>query len=672
MVLFLAIFIALGLIRLLMRLFGGKPQWEGGPGRQFYITFLEMTDPGNMAQDITSTLLMKLPAIAAGVAGIVMLSVLIAFITTALIERMEALRKGHSRVIEDGHTLILGWDPQRVVEILRELMIANESEPNPSVVILADVSKVEMDDYLNLVLPDRKNTRVITRSGSVSALPNLQVASVETCKSVIVLASAREESTREEKNQSDAQTMKAILALSSACEDAQTKLNIVAEIFDRHHYEILQANCPHRIESVNANEILAKIMVQTSRSVGLSVVYSEILSFDGCEMYFHQADWGGIEFGKAQYHFPDGVLMGIRRAEGQILINPPADAILEAEDEVLILAQDDSTIHFQNKPVASPADLPLRPGHLQQRIENELIIGWNRKGPMLVEEYAEYVLEGSQIDIVLKDPAPEVIEEIRQLNERLDRLTVRLIQKDPLLNDTLTEAEPGKRDNIIILSGGEYKDPEKADARTILILLLLRKILSEHSQETVNTRLITEVMDSANRGLIAQVGVKDFIISNQFISMLLAQMSEELDIKLVYDQLFSEAGSEIYLKPASLYFETCPTEVTFADCMAIAQKRSEICLGIKIKKEEPNEGANFGVRLVPEKNTKYTLRPRRLPNRPGRRRILIASFSCRLIILGLVAINRCRPTSIQYETRINDTNNLLLKGVRRCPEARCF
>lgn len=606
-VLFVAIFLALGILRLLMHVSGAGSQWEGG-WRQFYIAFLEMTDPGNMAQDITSTILMKIPAVAAGVAGIVMLSVLIAFITTALIERMEALRKGHSHVIEDGHTLILGWDPQRVVEILRELIIANESEPNPSVVILADVSKVEMDDYLNLVLPDRKNTRVITRSGSVSALPNLQVASVETCKSVIVLASAREESTREEKNQSDAQTMKAILALSSAC-DEQIKLNIVAEIFDRYHYEILQANCPHRIESVNANEILAKIMVQTSRSVGLSVVYSEILSFDGCEMYFHQADWGGIQFGRAQYHFPDGVLMGIRRAAGEILINPPAETILDEGDEVLILAQDDSSIRFQKTPVASPADLPLRPGRLQQAVENELIVGWNRKGPMLVEEYAEYVLEGSQIDIVLKDPAPEVIEEIRQLNERLDRLTVRLIQKDPLLRETLVEARPDKRDNIIILSGGEYKDPEKADAHTILILLLLRKILSEHPQDTIKTRLITEVMDSANRGLIAQVGVKDFIISNQFISMLLAQMSEELDIKLVYDQLFSEAGSEIYLKPASLYFETCPAEATFADCMAIAQKREEICLGIKIKKEEPNERANFGVRLVPEKNTKYTLQP---------------------------------------------------------------
>ncbi|MHC4524171.1 MAG: hypothetical protein ACYSU8_01350 [Planctomycetota bacterium] len=157
--------------------------------------------------------------------------------------------------------------------------------------------------------------------------------------------------------------------------------------------------------------------------------------------------------------------------------------------------------------------------------------------------------------------------------------------------------------------GGEHKDPEKTDAQTILILLLLRRIFQDHPNETVRTRLITEVMDSANRGLIAQVGVKDFIISNQFISMLLAQMSEELDIKMVYDQLFEEDGSEIYLKPASLYFESIPEKITFADCMAIAQKRNEICIGIKIKDKEQDESYNFGVRLVPEKNTSCSLQP---------------------------------------------------------------
>ena len=61
---------------------------------------------------------------------------------------MEELRKGRSTVIESEHSLILGWNPQRVIEIIRELVMANESEEKPAVVILADEDKEKMDDFL--------------------------------------------------------------------------------------------------------------------------------------------------------------------------------------------------------------------------------------------------------------------------------------------------------------------------------------------------------------------------------------------------------------------------------------------------------------------------------------------------------------------------------------------
>ncbi|MEM7600662.1 MAG: hypothetical protein AAF357_04515, partial [Verrucomicrobiota bacterium] len=120
-------------------------------------------------------------------------------------------------------------------------------------------------------------------------------------------------------------------------------------------------------------------------------------------------------------------------------------------------------------------------------------------------------------------------------------------------------------------------------------------------EDASGAQLITEVMDSSNRNLISSAGVKDFIISDQFVSMLLAQMSESVDIKQVYDQLFSEDGSEIYLKPISLYQEKEDVTLSFADCMRLAQLRNEICLGIKLKRDELNPDKNFGVDLIPEK-----------------------------------------------------------------------
>ena len=57
------------------------------------------------------------------------------------------LKKGYAKVMEREHTLILGWN-ERVLEILRELILANESESDAIVVILSEMDKEEMDDYL--------------------------------------------------------------------------------------------------------------------------------------------------------------------------------------------------------------------------------------------------------------------------------------------------------------------------------------------------------------------------------------------------------------------------------------------------------------------------------------------------------------------------------------------
>ena len=140
-----------------------------------------------------------------------------------------------------------------------------------------------------------------------------------------------------------------------------------------------------------------------------------------------------------------------------------------------------------------------------------------------------------------------------------------------------------------------------------MILLLLRKILESRPNPDHHPKLITEILDSENQSLVAHAGVNDFIISNRCISMLLAQVSEDADTKSVYDDLFEEDGSEIYLKPADLYFNELPVKATYADLIAIAQKREEVCLGVKIKAKEQDVKRNFGVQLIPPKDKTFLI-----------------------------------------------------------------
>ncbi len=43
--------------------------------------------------------------------------------------------------------------------------------------------------------------------------------------------------------------------------------------------------------------------------------------------------------------------------------------------------------------------------------------------------------------------------------------------------------------------------------------------------------------------------------------------------------------------------------------MDIAQQRQEVCIGLKVQALENDMNRNFGVTLIPEKNTRWTLNP---------------------------------------------------------------
>jgi len=391
-------------------------------------------------------------------------------------------------------------------------------------------------------------------------------------------------------------------------------INIVAELFFEENRELIGTFESDKIFSVDSWDILGKILVQTSRTSGLSSVYSEILSFESCELYFHKAQTEGMKgkkFYDILYHFADGVPLGIRRADGTLIMRPDKDTIVEAVDDLLLLAEDDSTIIYSPSPIIEPRDLPYKYLQLESNPERELLLGWHHITSIIVREYADYLPDGSAIDIMIRNPGPEVIQEIDMLSENHANMVITIIDKDPMTLQGLASVRPYGYDNILILSqSGGNVSAEQMDSETLFILLLLlRKILRDREITDRTTKLITQVLNSENQELISQTNVDDFLISDRMISMIFSQLSEEAAMKQVYQEIFGESGSEIYLKPAYPYFTELPTEVTFADIMGAACKRDEICLGLRQSSYENDPKKNFGIVLNPRKDRKFTLMP---------------------------------------------------------------
>ena len=68
--------------------------------------------------------------------------------------------------------------------------------------------------------------------------------------------------------------------------------------------------------------------------------------------------------------------------------------------------------------------------------------------------------------------------------------------------------------------------------------------------------VVSEMLDIRNRDLAIVAKADDFIVGDNLISLMLSQLSENKDLKKVYDILFEAEGSEIYLKPINGYLKT--------------------------------------------------------------------------------------------------------------------
>ncbi|AOP34894.1 hypothetical protein A0128_14195 [Leptospira tipperaryensis] len=607
--LFLIAFLTLSILRVL----GGwifPDESIQGKGEFLWRVFLQISDAGAVAEDGESNWFNKISGILTVFLGLVLFSSLVAFITNQFDQKIQDLRKGKSDVLESNHTIILGFGV-RVVEIIKELIEANSSESRAVVVILSEEDKEVMDDFLADNLTERKTTKVITRSGTPSSLHSLRKVNAKEAKSVLVLNASGDEESKEGRSIGDAKVLKSLMALVALGQGKELP-PIVAELYGEENRQIAQ-ELSSSIQVMDERNILAKLLVQTSRTSGLAIVYSNLVGFEGDEIYFYKPKngWNGLPFQEISFRFNESVPLGFRKEDGDILLNPPANYVPGDEEDAVLLAEDDSKIRYADNAVASPRDFQTPKKKRSNPIDKQLIVGWNSKSPLIVEEYAKFVAPGSTIDLLVKQIDDDFKSSVVRLKKKYPKITLRSFQADLSQESVMKRLAPESYDSVIFLAE-EKENIEEVDAQTISLLLRFRQYFKRYAFKTGNqptTQLITEIMNSENTEIVLETGVKDFLISNQFVSKMMAQVSQEPDVMRVYENLFSPEGSEIYLKPVSLYFENSSQVLSFADCANAALKRGETCFGIRIASEEKDEEKGYGVHLIPPKDTQFSIRP---------------------------------------------------------------
>jgi hypothetical protein len=467
----------------------------------FWDSWTYMGDPGTHAGEETWP--RRIAAFTVTMLGIFMMATVIGFISNIMIEMMEDLRTGKSAVIEEGHTLLLGWTSS-TVSLITELIIANESEGGGVIVVLANTEvgtdqKKKKEEIENVIkhsideLGGNKGTKVVIRIGDYTLMAELAKVGVDKARAIVVQAPAGNA------DKADSSTLRAVLSLRAL----QIKMgdfrgSIIAELRDIDNQLLIQTVGGKDVLTVVSHDIIGRIMIKSARNPGLADVYEGLLGFEGAEFYMkcHDEDCpeiagmhfgdlfdcydGAIPFGVHRFHrehnadhhraqdqvvsqmlHQDGMEIASTKPELDYFLNPPSSLIIKKGDEIVVLAEDDDTYSLDIEKVKKKKLERMNsnnkdeiPDFIEQdNVKKEIIlmVGWRRDVDDIIRLLNTLTGKGSELHIFSN----------LSLDERLEKLAaggLDLEEEDVAWkDDTHDSVEWGDHhhDNFVLLLEGE-------------------------------------------------------------------------------------------------------------------------------------------------------------------------------------------------------------------------
>lgn len=564
---------------------------------------------------VTGTPLRMALAALLGLVALLCVSTLVGVITTGLADRMAELSRGRSTVLEDGHVVVLGWSDQAGT-VVSELAAAHAPDRPRTIVLLADRDKTEMERALDARMgAGGARTRVICRSGPASDPDVLALVSPQTASTVLVLPSGEPAA--------DAEVLRILLALRAVLgEGAEDGPPVLAAVREDRYCAPARLAAGPRGTVLRTDTVTARLIAQCVGRTGLSLVLRDLLDFAGDE--FHVVDatpFEGGPFGEALLGYADACVVGLLTVEGRTVLNPPAESPVEPGSRLIVLTRDEDSARVEDcEHLVDPSALSTAPPPPEEA-SRLLLLGWNRRAPLVVGQLRRTARPGSVLDVVtdLAVPGPRASEPLtepepepghgRALEQALDpesgatappALAVR-VRSAPLSRpETLLGLDLSPYDGLVVLGPEPDGGPDRPDDWTLVTLLGLR-LLEERTARKL--RVVTELTDDRNRPLAPVDPGSDVIVSGNLTGLLMAQIAQNRHLAPVFDELFSADGSTVRLCPAGTYVRP-GSEASFATVVAAARSRGECAIGYRLH-ERRAVSPDHGLRLNPHKGVRH-------------------------------------------------------------------
>ena len=583
------------------------------PGKSVWWAFLRLSDPGYLGDD-EGPILRTLSTVVTVLGYVVFMGALIAVMTQWLHRTMRKLESGLTSISQRDHILILGWT-NRTSTIIREILLSEGRvrrflkrirAKKLNIVVLAEDVSAELAHELQMELGNLWNHRQITlRSGTSLRVEHLQRVDFLNA-SVIIIPGTDLFSDGSEVV--DIKAIKTLLTISNNAHDKQISDPplVVAEIFDARKIAVAKAAYPGRHEIVAGDMVISRLIAQNVRHQGLSFIYAELLTHnEGNELYVRDCpQFEGMTFIDITGAFKESILLGVLRTNnGKTvpILNPPHDFKIQKDDRMVVLSRSymnsQPVNEFESVSTVTKKFIKIQNNYLKRRL---LILGWNHKIPSLIHEFDSYENESFDIDI-LSLVEPEKREEaLSRYDLNFKHVVLQQLHGDYTAVSDLNDINPAEYDNILFVANDWMDSNEESDARSIMGSLILRDLLPKTGKRP---EIILELMDPGNEKLF-QKDMGEVIVSPHILSHILAHVGLRRELNIVFEELFTVNGAEIYFrKPAD--FELDKGTMRFKDIQKAVAQYGEICLGIQTEPEK--EKSNGSILLNPHPDAKFNL-----------------------------------------------------------------
>eukprot|EP00898_Chlorokybus_atmophyticus_P003369 jgi/Chlat1/4032/Chrsp26S04093 len=557
--------------------------------------------------------------------GFFSFALLVGVISDTITEHMDAFKAGRTRVLEQGHTLIVGFTAS-LPSLLRQIAIAHATEGPATfgpVVILGRHPKEDMDRVVADALEEwkgRNPPNVITREYDGSTVHALAQANAVAAKRVLILPA-----TEMSAEDNFAAAVPSLLALRQAiqahphCELARPGSVILAnDSLSSSQRRMLSCLGGPHLAALESSSFIDRLLVACTQQSGLSLVYALLLSFEWEE--FHVRNFPtltGQRFGEVWPRFVAACICGVCHTEGGVLLNPPEDYVLQNGDNLVYVSEEaDAAVPLPSLPKANvdpflSSNSSISAGYAEAAPSPQemLVCGWRPGIAGILQLLDEELSPGSTVTLLTPLSLEERAEHLNAKDvANLRKIAhVRQVVGSPMKARDLRSAGVASATRALVLFQSEdgCTDAAVLDARLLSTLILMEDLRREAGRGEM--RVVAETADPSIIRLVPASLAADMVASATLVAGAITQIASEPRLERVFSNLFDAAddggGARMALVDYRKYAEEGET-VTFSAVSGRARAAGDIALGYRRLSD-----GELRVELAPRKTDVFTFIP---------------------------------------------------------------